>query len=394
MAIWQIIAPFKSWFMKPSYHVVLSCLLAFLALGRCTPSLRDPDWKPQPTPRMLDWFAKLNYQGFRGTTPYHLEYPDWFIGRYALPQVNLTHEAIDLGRFLFYDKALSADSSIACASCHRQEASFSDNRRFSVGVKNRVGVRNSMPLINLVLDKRFFWDGRAASLEEQIRSPITGEKEMDLPFSELIRRLEKHPIYPALFERAYGERKITEERIVDALAQFVKSIISYSMPEDYFRAAQDGRIKKSEIPREFLQYADLFQQTQVNSNCGPCHQQALQLGQNRFENINPQNQSDAGLMVATKKKEDFGKFKVLALRNIALTAPYMHDGGVETLREALIHYRAGRFTSNNPNDPYRDEHGNPRTDPLSKTTLDLYEKAYKINIDRKVLTDARYSNPF
>ncbi|MCX7633247.1 MAG: hypothetical protein N2Z22_07945 [Turneriella sp.] len=343
---------------------------------------------------MLQWFAQLNYQGYKGTTPYQLDYPDWFIGSMAVPKVNLTQEAVELGRFLFYDKSLSADSSVACASCHRQEVNFADSRRFSVGAYGRIGVRNSMPLVNLVLDKRFFWDGRAGSLEEQIRNPITGSREMDLPFSELVRRLTMHPIYPALFERAYGERKITEERIVDALAQFVKSIISYSMPEDYFRAAQDGRIPKSQIPQEFRQYWGLFQQTQVNSNCGPCHQQALQMGQNRFENINPHNSSDAGYMAVTKKKEDFGKFKVLALRNIALTAPYMHDGSVTTLREALTHYRAGRFSSNNPNDPYRDEYGNPRTDSLSKNTVDLYEKAYMVNIDRKVLTDPRYSNPF
>lgn len=379
--------------MSRFFHVALLTSVAIIILERCTPSLRDPNWQPKPTQRMRDWFAQLNYQGFRGTTRYTLDYPDWYIGRYALPEVNLTQEAIDLGRFLFYDNSLSADSSISCASCHNQQYSFSDNRRLSVGVKGRIGKRNSMPLVNLVLDKRFFWDGRAASLEEQIRNPITGENEMDMPFVELIDRLQKHPIYPVLFERAYGDRKISEGRIVDALAQFVKSIISYSMPEDYFRAAQDGRIKKSEIPREFLQYSALFQQTQLNSNCGPCHQQALQMGQNRFENINPQNKTDAGYMVVTKKKEDFGKFKVLALRNIALTAPYMHDGSVSSLRDALVHYRAGRFTSNNPNDPYRDEYGNPRTDPLSKATLDLYEKAYRINIDRKLLTDSRYSNP-
>jgi len=342
---------------------------------------------------MSEWFAAQKYQGHKGTKPYKLEYPEWFVARF-IPDYNLSHEAIELGRFLFYDKALSADSSVSCASCHQQNTHFSDTRRFSIGVKGREGKRNSMPLVNLVLDTRFFWDGRADSLEAQIRNPIQGEKEMDLPFTELISRLEKHPIYPALFERAYGTRLITEEKIVNAIAQFTTSIISYSMPEDYFRAVQDGRLQWRDLPPDVLALKDLFIATDRSSNCGPCHQEALARGQYRFENIDPKNSSDAGYYNATKNEADRGKFKVLALRNIALTGPYMHDGSVVSLRDALTHYRSGRFSSNNPSNVYRDEYGNPKVDDLTKKTLDLYEKAYRVNIDTRVLTDPRYSDPF
>jgi cytochrome c peroxidase len=124
-----------------------------------------------------------------------------------------------------------------------------------------------------------------------------------------------------------------------------------------------------------------------------CHQNAYLYGQNQFENVMPENKEDPGFWVVTKKDSDRGRFKVLALRNIALTGPYMHDGSVSDLRSALTHYRAGRFVSNTQPDAYRDEYGNPKTDKLSQQTLDLYVKAYELNIDRKVLTDPRYSDP-
>lgn len=379
----------------PCLNRAIYCIGVLLVVlgAHCKPSLRDPNWAPKPTQKMLEWFSALKYQGHKGTKPYKLEFPEWFVARF-IPDYNLTHEAVELGRFLFYDKSLSSDGTISCASCHQQKIHFSDNRRFSIGVKGRQGHRNSMPLVNLVLDTRFFWDGRADSLETQIRSPIQGEKEMDLPLAELVQRLEKHPVYPALFERAYATRQISEERIINALAQFTTSIISYSMPEDYFRAVQDGRLKMSDLPPEVSALTELFKATDRSSNCGPCHQEALARGQNRFENINSGSGDDPGLFVATKREADRGKFKVLALRNIALTGPYMHDGSVEKLSDALTHYRSGRFSSNIPTKVYRDQYGNPLTDALTKKTVDLYEKAYRVNIDTRVLTDPRYSDPF
>jgi cytochrome c peroxidase len=364
---------------------------AFIFCAACKPSLRDPNWQPQVSPRMADWFASLNFQGFKGTTEYALELPEWFIFR-NVPKVSLTREAVELGRFLFYEKSLSSDSSISCASCHKQEFTFADNRKISPGVKGRLSKRNTMPLVNLILDKRFFWDGRAASLEEQVLSPIQGAEEMDLPLAELIERLQKHPYYPALFERAYGSRKITKQHLANALAQFVSSIVSYSMPEEAFRAVQDGRLKFEALPTDFKKIWPLFLETNKNSNCGPCHQNAFIFGQNQFENVMPDNTSDPGYFVVTKNQADFGKFKVPALRNIALTGPYMHDGSVTDLRAALSHYRAGRFSDTR--DAYRDQYGNPRTDPLSQKTLDLYVKAYLLNVDKKVITDSKYSNPF
>jgi len=376
-----------------TYSGFFCCVLfLFLCVG-CKPTERDANWQPLANGKMVEWFNKLNYQGYKGTTAYKLEFPKWFIGL-KVPETKLTIEAVELGRFLFYDKSLSSDSSVSCASCHRQEASFSDTRRISLGVKGRLAKRNSMPLVNLILDRRFFWDGRAASLEAQIREPIADPNEMDLPLPELVNRLQKHPLYPTLFERAYGDKKITEDRLANAIAQFVTSIISYSMPEDYFRAVVDRRITPMDVPHDIMVYWKLFQQTQAKSNCGSCHLQALQIGQNRFENINPENKTDPGYYAVTKQEADRGKFKVLSLRNIALTGPYMHDGSVSSLRDALSHYRAGKFTSDSPKDSYRDTYGNLMTDKFTKEILDLYEKAFTANVDKKLISDPRFSNPF
>lgn len=278
--------------------------LAGIALFTCAckPSLRNPDYKAQPSAKMQQYFASLQYQGYRGVTPYTLEYPWWYMN----PNVEkpaLTHEAIELGRFLFYDKDLSADSSVSCASCHKQQFAFADNVRFSPGVKGRTGKRNTMHLVNLVSDRRFFWDGRADSLEKQVLMPIEEFNEMDLPLTELIARLEKHPIYPALFERAYNTRKITRELIADALAQFVKSIISYSAPDDYMRAVDVGKLKLAEIPRAMQKYWPLYQKNVQIMNCGACHTMAAAFGQNMFEDVGlEENPDDVGHYVVTKKR--------------------------------------------------------------------------------------------
>jgi cytochrome c peroxidase len=372
----------------------LVAVAVFATLSACKPALRDPNWKPSPSRKMIAWFEGLQYQGHKGTTPYKLEFPDWFIHRSA-PRITLTREAVELGRFLFYDKTISSDSTVACASCHQQKHNFTDPRRFSVGVKGRQGTRNSMQLINLVLDDRFFWDGRAGSLEEQIPSPIEGDKEMDMPFHELAWRLQQHPVYPSLFERAYGKKEISKDKIIDAIAQFVRSIISYSMPEEYFRAVQDGRLQFRDLPPDIAPMWPLFFETTIRSNCGPCHQNAYQTGQKQFENVMPDNKTDPGYYVATKNEADRGKFKVVVLRSLPLTGPYMHDGSVTSMREALTHYRSGRFTGGGSQaGAYRDEYGNLKTDALSKAQLDLYEKAFSLNIDKKVISDPQYSDPF
>jgi cytochrome c peroxidase len=290
---------------------------------------------------------------------------------------------------------LSSDNTVACASCHKQEYSFSDNQQFSIGVKGRKGRRNSMHLLNLIFDKRFFWDGRAASLEEQVLMPIEDNNEMDLPLEELIERLQYHPIYPNLFERAYGKREVSKELIADALAQFVKSIVSYSSPEDYFRALDAHYISIKDIPKDILRQYPLYKSSVMIQNCGACHSIALETGQNLFEDVGLEMQpEDEGYFIVTKKEIDKGKFKTPVFRNIAVTAPYMHDGRFPDLKSVLDHYRQGMKIKPNLSPLYMTSTGGIRTKLITDKEANLLLEALQLTTDRLVLSDPKYSNPF
>jgi len=307
----------------------------------------------------------------------------------------MTHEAVELGRFLFYDKSLSSDSTVACANCHQQKLSFADNRQFSLGVKGRTGRRNAMHLLNLVSDRRFFWDGRADSLEAQVLMPIEENSEMDLPLNELIDRLKKHPIYPALFERAYNVKEIKVEHIADALAQFVKSIISYSSPDDYMRAVDVGRIKHSDIPSEMRKYWPLYKKNTAILNCGPCHTSSAGYGQNQFEDVGLEAEpKDVGYYVVTREEKDKGKFKVPTTRNMGITAPYMHDGRFSTIEVVIEHYRRGMVRKPNISPLYLDQDKRIKTETITPEQIAIMLEGIPMYTDQKVLTDPRYSDPF
>jgi cytochrome c peroxidase len=369
-------------------------LFLSFACFACKPALRDAQWQPRPTERMIAWFAAQKYEGFRGPTPYDLGYPSWYINR-EIPKVNLSVEAIELGRFLFYEKSLSSDSTVACATCHNQKFSFSDNKRFSVGVKGRTGHRNSMHLVNLVSDRRFFWDGRAASLEAQVLMPIEDANEMDLPLAELLSRLTKHPLYPKMFERAFGSSEITRERLADALAQFVKSIISYSTADDYLRGFEDGRITWAEVPATARNLFPLYKKSFNILNCGPCHAIALGAGQNTYDDIGlDADPKDLGYYDVTKNEMDKGKFKITVFRNLTVTGPYMHDGRFNTLKEVLEHYRSGMHRRPNISPLYLDRNQKIITESLTDEQIAVMIESMKLAQDEKVLTDPKYGDPF
>ena len=369
-------------------------LTLILFFGSCKPSMRDPNWKPNPSAKMIQWFTAQNYSGFKGATPYTLGYPDWYINR-NVPAVQMSKEAVELGRFLFYDKALSSDGTVACANCHVQKFSFSDNKRFSEGVKGRKGHRNSMQLVNLVSDQRFFWDGRAASLEAQVLMPIEDANEMDLPLDELLMRLKSHPIYPKLFERAYGDTQITREGLADALAQFTRSIVSYSSADDYLRGFEDRRITWNEVPESARKLLPIYRKSFKILNCGPCHAIALQAGQNTYEDIGlDADPKDPGYYAVTKNEMDRGKFKIPVFRNLLVTGPYMHDGRFDTLAKAIEHYRSGIHRRPNLSPMYLDRNNKVITESLTDEQVSVLLETMKLTLDEKVLTDPKYSDPF
>lgn len=280
-----------------------------------------------------------------GPTQITLEIPDYFPNNISMPADNpLTEQGVKLGRMLFYEKKLSADGSISCGSCHQQQKAFSDGNRFSFGVNEARGDMNAMSLSNLHWQNRFFWNGRASSLEEQAIQPIEDEREMNLPIAEAVNRLKADKQYPTLFENAFGTDEITPDLIGKALAQFERTLVSANSKFDSWIRNEVELTPEEQLGMElFFTHPEPSLQLR-GGNCSDCHLGFLTAGDpNGFAGFH-NNGLDAdenlasGLFSVTENPFDKGKFKAPGLRNIALTAPYMHDGRFQTLEEVLDHY--------------------------------------------------------
>ena len=259
-----------------------------------------------------------------------------------LPTDNpMTKAGVELGKKLFNETHLSRDSSISCASCHISEHGLSDPRQFSLGIEGKTGKRNAMPLANLAWKESFFWDGRAATLREQVLHPIQDPLEMDQSLEATIEKLKASEEYPALFEQAFGVPGIDTERMALALEQFLLSLTSY---KSKFDLAMRGKAKLDEQEKRgfelfFTEYEPRL--GQLGADCFHCHGGALFTNHGFANNGLDRDFSDLGLGAITKKKSDAGKFSVPSLRNVARTAPYMHDGRFKTLEEVIDHYDSG-----------------------------------------------------
>jgi len=327
------------------------------------------------------------------------------------PENNLTtYEGVELGRHLFYDERLSKNNSISCASCHKQENAFSDPRQFSEGFDGSLGKRNSMSLVNLKWHKRFFWDGRAPSLEEQVLMPIQDPVEMGMELDELVSKLKQIKLYKELFEEAFGSSDITSERISMALAQFVRSIVSdKAIYDDVYRINPrlDRQLKQYLSEQEFWGYRLFNNHPNVNAEanqvgqpsrgafCVDCHNGDL-LTNNLFANNGLDSMVvDQGYGEVSGKNKHNGLFKTPTLRNIALTAPYMHDGRFATLEEVIDHY--DQHVLDHPNLTTEFNHiGNTRAGkldltPAEKDALLAYLKTFT---DYDLINDPKFSNPF
>jgi cytochrome c peroxidase len=270
---------------------------------------------------------------------YPLVTPPHFGNQYVIPTENpLTKEGVALGRMLFYDTRLSRNNTISCATCHQPEKAFTDGLAVSIGIEGKKHHRSTMSLVNLLWTKQLFWDGRAKSLEEQVLIPLQAENEMDSSLPALIAKLQGIADYPVLFQKAFGQSQITQENIAKALAQFLRTLIS---GESRYDQIVKGEVKATE--RE-LRAINLFfthptpEAGLRGGNCGDCHGSHLTTLGTFHDNGLDRSPFDIGLGKITGKLEDVGKMKVPTLRNIVLTAPYMHDGRFGTLREVLDHY--------------------------------------------------------
>ncbi|QDT12875.1 cytochrome-c peroxidase [Stieleria marina] len=336
----------------------------------------------------------------------------------------ITDHGATLGRVLFHDTGLSANGKTSCASCHLQKLAFSDAKKVSRGFNGEKVERNSMSLVNsrYYARGRFFWDERATSLEEQVLMPIENELEMGHQLDKLVEQLQGSSVYPPLFKSAFGDDVVTNDRVAMALAQFVRSIVSYQSRYD------EGLANAGSIRESFSNFTETENNGKrlflTRAQCASCHMLDQRGGgrgrggdrgrggsRGRGRNGNaaiffmdgPANNGvdgnyqakDAGVANQTFDLRDAGDFKSPSLRNVELTAPYMHDGRFITLESVLTHYSDG--IKNHPNLDRRFRGGGrSRSRGLNLTSAD--KKAIvaflKTLTDHELIEDPKFSDPF
>lgn len=307
----------------------------------------------------------------------------------------ITDAGATLGRVLFYDTRLSANNTVACASCHQQKHAFSDPRKLSTGFSGKQTDRNSMSLVDLryYAPGRFFWDERARTLEEQVLMPIQNSHEMGQTLEKLIKILSADSDYALLYEKAFGDRQVTAVKTSSALAQFVRSLVSYRSKYD------KGLARTESVALEFPNFtaAENRGKAVFLNRCGACH-----LPGNQgviFSSQTPQNNgldasekvADLGVADVTFNRFEAGLFKSPSLRNVEYTAPYMHDGRFATLDEVVEHYNSGVKQHPNLDPRLGGPPGRLRINPAEKANLIAFLKTLS---DPEFLRDPRFSDPF
>ena len=321
---------------------------------------------------------------------------------------SVTDEKATLGRVLFYDRKLSINNAIACASCHKQAFAFADQVDFNEGFGSEKALRNSMPISNLINKSSFFWDGRAKVMEDQALMPIRNHIEMGLEKIDVLpQKLARTSYYPNLFQSAFGSTEITNQKIAQALTAFMRSIVCVESKFDL------GALNANEMHGMDL-FFNKFQ-------CVHCHTGNNLGGSALFSPYSPIDTStnaslalnasnigldvkypDGGIGDLLGNSALNGFFIIPSLRNVELTAPYMHDGRFKTLEEVVEHYNSGivshptldgfllqnRFNQDPslPATPVR-----MNMTPNEKADLVAFLKALT---DRSILTDPKFSNPF
>ena len=324
----------------------------------------------------------------------------------------ITNEGATLGRVLFYDKQLSANNTIACASCHLQQAGFADPNRLSVGFKGGLTGRNAMNLANLRFSNiqghkpGFFWDERAATLEDQALMPIQDSVEMGMTLAKLQQRVAGLSYYPSLFEAAFGSPEVTSDRIAKAIAQFMRAMVT--MDAAFDRAADESE-DYSEPFAAFSDQENLGKSLFIDGvggilehGCAHCHVPPTFNMTKSQNNGLAMKYKDQGLGARKLPTNDpftpsnDGKFKAPSLRNVELTAPYMHDGRFATLQQVIDHYSdtvhahenltlafAGQESADSP--------AGLKFTPEQKAALVAFLKTLT---DQEFITDPRFSDPF
>lgn len=357
---------------------------------------------------LLGFQARPGFQAHTSNATYHWDLPPGFPTPRVPPDNPMSEAKVRLGRYLFYDTRLSANGAESCASCHRQELAFTDGRATAIGVTGESHPRSSMSLLNIAYSPVLTWsDPGMRSLEKQALVPMLAEhpEELGLHGHEetVLAKLAADPVYSALFPEAFPESSanpFTLTNVAKALASFERTIISARSPWDRFHHGDASAISDSAKRGEVLFFSDQL------AGCFRCHG-GFNFSDSTFHNTGLYNlpgslsypQPNVGIYSHTKQLADVGKFKTPTLRNVELTAPYMHDGSVATLEDVLDHYIAGGRTIETG--PFAGVgHDNPHKDP-KMTGLHLTAQQredllafLKSLTDREVIKDPRFSNPF
>jgi len=368
---------------------------------------------------------------FNGISHFSATLPSYLVGMGMTPPA-INDEKATLGRVLFYDKNLSADNKISCASCHRQDKAFSDVTAFSTGVFGQQTLRNSSPLANTVnfqahyqalggLQPLLFWDHRAQSVPEQSTQTFENPLEMGMPMSGVLERVRNLNYYPYLWKQAYGHFEPTQDELLDALAEFVGAMSAHNSKFDRSMIQTAGTIPVNTDNKPIIildtlifhvYYGDttLVVDTQIIilpfivpgldfaetrglrtfvENCSNCHS-PIRPFQDVFAACNglDMDYADEGLGALTGNPKDMGVFKSPSLRNITLTAPYMHDGRFKTLDEVVEFYSSGV-------QPHPNLHPtvtrNLHLSPTEKADLIAFLHTLT---DKSIAQDDAFSNPF
>jgi cytochrome c peroxidase len=294
----------------------------------------------------------------------------------------ITNAGANLGRVLFYDRRLSHNHSTSCASCHVQANGFDDPDQFSTGANGQTP-RHSMPLANnaFYANKRYFWDERAATLEDQVLMPIQDPIEMGMDLPTLTTKLASTSYYPELFQEAFGTPEVTSERVSLALAQFVRSMVSYNSKFD--QAFNGGTTP------DFRNFTDIENRGRIHFNqadCGNCHQTVAQVA-DRPRNI--------GLDADTPDPgAGRGEFKVPSLRNAEVRNHFMHDGRFSTLEETIEFYNTGIQAHPELDRELMDFDGNPRRFNFTEEDVAEMTAFLRTLTDWDFLTNPMFADPF
>ncbi len=317
--------------------------------------------------------------------------------------IAITNDGATLGRVLFYDPRLSANNTISCGSCHKADKGFGDDRSHTIGFKGMETKRNSMPLANLGLQKGFFWVNNSEHLKAQVLNPVRNHLEMGMEdINVLVNKLQKEDFYPALFQKAFGSSDISEDRISDAITQFLFSMVSQSSKFD----RQSSGINNGTVVMTATEQmgAELFNSERLK--CGSCHKptsfKSFGGGDDGYggSTVPPAAQNlslgtNIGLdLFDADQGNGTGGFKIPNLRNISITGPYMHDGRFSTLEDVIEHYNSGVKNNARLDNRLKGSDGSPIR--MNLTSLEKQALVAFLNTltDTEYINDVKFSDPF